>query len=47
MRRKLRIKQLTPEQKKIVWAASNTNAGAGWKSDNEPDRPAPYKDQRK
>ena len=28
-----RIKHLTPEQKKAVWAKPEANAGAGWHSD--------------
>ena len=30
-----RIKRLTPEQKKAVWAKPEANAGAGWHSDYE------------
>ena len=34
---KRKIKRLTAEQKRAVWAPSEANAGAGWHSDHSND----------
>ena len=37
-----RCRKLTPEQKKKIWAQTETNAGAGWDAEGSGDPPRRY-----